>query len=84
LINQKLNGRVGFINPQLYAIGPGAGAFNDITDGDNRVSFKTFNNVGYDAKPGWDAASGLGSPNGTVLSNVLRPGAALRRRPRNL
>jgi kumamolisin len=84
LINQKLNGRVGFVNPQLYAIEPGAGAFNDITDGDNRVSFKTFNNVGYDAKPGWDAASGLGSPNGTVLSNVLRPGAVLRRRPRNI
>jgi kumamolisin len=74
-INQKLEGRVGFINPQLYSIQPGTGAFHDITVGDNRVSFKTFKNVGYVAGPGWDATSGLGSPNGTVLSGLLRVGA---------
>ena len=73
-INQKLNGRVGFINPQLYALQAGSQAFNDITVGNNRVSFQNFSNVGYDAGPGWDAASGLGSPNGTALSNVLQVG----------
>jgi kumamolisin len=70
-INQKLNGRVGFINPQLYSLPANSGAFNDITVGNNRTSFKKFNKVGYDSAPGWDACSGLGSPNGTVLSNLL-------------
>jgi kumamolisin len=74
-INQKLQGRVGFVNPQLYALSSTSEAFHDITVGNNRVSFQQFNNVGYDAGPGWDAASGLGSPNGTVLSGILKIGA---------
>jgi kumamolisin len=74
-INQKLQGRVGFVNPQLYALPAGSGAFHDISVGNNRVSFQQFNNVGYDAGPGWDAASGLGSPDGTALSGLLKPGA---------
>jgi kumamolisin len=75
-INQKLNGRVGFVNPQLYSLAANSGAFNDITAGNNRVSFQQFNNIGYDAGPGWDPASGLGSPSGSVLSNLLKVGAA--------
>jgi kumamolisin len=75
-INQKLGGRVGFINPQIYSMSSSSGAFNAVTDGDNRCTFKTFHNVGYDAGPGWDACSGLGSPNGTVLSQLLRPATA--------
>jgi kumamolisin len=75
LINQKLNGRVGFVNPQLYALAAESGALHDITAGNNRVSYQQFKNVGYDAAPGWDAASGLGSPDGTALSNVLKAGA---------
>jgi kumamolisin len=74
LINQKLNGRVGFVNPQLYALASGSGAFHDITVGNNRVSYQQFKNVGYDAGPGWDAASGLGSPDGTALAADLRAG----------
>lgn len=74
-INQKLKGRVGFVNPQLYSLSRSSGAFHDITVGNNRVSFQQFNNVGYDAGPGWDAASGLGSPDGTVLSSILKTGA---------
>jgi kumamolisin len=73
-INQKLQGRVGFVNPQLYALPAGSGAFHDISVGNNRVSFQQFTNVGYDAAPGWDAASGLGSPDGTALSGLLKPG----------
>jgi kumamolisin len=72
-INQKLSGRVGFINPQIYALPPNSGAFNDITDGDNRCTFQNFNNVGYDAGQGWDPCSGLGSPNGVKLSGLLTP-----------
>jgi kumamolisin len=74
IINQKLKGRVGFVNPQLYALPAGSGAFHDITVGNNRVSFQQFKNIGYDAGPGWDAASGLGSPDGTALSGVLKTG----------
>ena len=76
-INQKLNGRVGFVNPQLYSLATASGEFHDITVGSNRVSFQQFNNVGYDAAPGWDAASGLGSPDGTALSGVLKVGASV-------
>jgi hypothetical protein len=60
VINQKLGGRVGFVNPQLYALAAGSGAFHDITTGNNRVSFPQFKDVGYDAGVGWDASSGLG------------------------
>jgi kumamolisin len=74
IINQKLKGRVGFVNPQLYALPASSGAFHDVTVGNNRVSYQQFKNVGYDAGPGWDAASGLGSPDGTALSNVLKAG----------
>jgi len=76
-INQKLQGRVGFVNPQLYALPASSGAFHDISVGNNRVSFKQFKNVGYDAGSGWDAASGLGSPDGTVLSGLLKAGASV-------
>jgi kumamolisin len=96
LINQKLNGRVGFVNPQLYALAANSGAFHDITAGNNRVSYQSFNNVGYDAGPGWDACSGLGSPDGNTLSGLLntrtpaatpaarvsRPQKKLKRAPR--
>jgi kumamolisin len=72
-INQKLGGRVGFINPQIYSLKSDSGAFNDVTGGDNRCSFKKFRNVGYDAGTGWDPCSGLGSPNGTILGRLLKP-----------
>jgi kumamolisin len=61
-INQKLKGRVGFMNPQLYALAANSGAFHDITVGDNRVSFQQFNNVGYDAGQGWDPPVGSVRP----------------------
>jgi kumamolisin len=84
-INQKLKGRAGFVNPQLYALATGSGAFHDITVGNNRVSYRQFKNVGYDAGPGWDAGSGLGSPDGTALSNLLKAGnpASTAVRPRS-
>jgi kumamolisin len=62
LINEKLGKPCGFINPLLYNQGVAGGALNDIVTG---------NNGGYRAGPGWDACTGLGSPNGMVLSNIL-------------
>ena len=74
IINQQLGGRLGFVNPQLYALPANSGAFHDITVGNNRVSFQNHKNVGYDAGPGWDACSGLGSPDGTKLAALLKVG----------
>jgi kumamolisin len=50
---------VGFVNMTLYA---DPGAFHDITSG---------NNGSYKAAVGWDACTGLGSPNGTEIASAL-------------
>jgi kumamolisin len=65
LLNQKLGHRVGFINPILYA---NPAALRDITIGSNRVGDAK---LGYDAAPGWDACTGLGSPDGMKLLALL-------------
>jgi len=57
LINQKLGKKAGYLNPLLY--GPAAASFHDITSG---------NNGAYKAGPGWDACTGLGSPDGAKLA----------------
>ena len=53
------NNPVGFINPQLYA---SPQVLNDITQG---------NNGDFAAAPGWDACTGLGSPAGTKVAQLL-------------
>jgi kumamolisin len=60
-INQGLGKPVGFINPLLYAA-PEDGTFRDITSG---------NNGDYKASKGWDACTGLGTPNGQSLLQSL-------------
>jgi kumamolisin len=58
--------RFGLIQTLLYAgVTPGAAVpgFRDITSG---------NNGAYAAGPGWDACSGLGSPDGTALLNRVQ------------
>jgi kumamolisin len=58
--------RFGLIQTLLYAgVTPGTAVsgFRDITSG---------NNGAYAAGPGWDACSGLGSPDGTALLNRLQ------------
>jgi kumamolisin len=59
LINQKKGTAVGFVNATLYI---DAKDFHDITKG---------NNGAYTASAGWDACTGLGSPNGAVLATAL-------------
>jgi kumamolisin len=49
----------GFLNPHLYA---SPGALRDVTQGDNGD---------FDAAAGWDACTGLGSPNGKSLAGIL-------------
>ena len=69
LLNQALGKPVGFFNPLLYQVGS-KGALHDITSGDNDLT----NAGGYPAGPGWDACTGLGSPDGTKLLQALKSG----------
>ncbi len=62
LLNQKLGKPLGFLQPSLYGLPKTAGAFHDITTGSNGA---------FSAGPGWDAASGLGSPSGENLLKAL-------------
>ena len=63
LINQKLGRSVGYLNPLIYELySENSSEFHDITSG---------NNGAYSAGPGWDACTGLGSPDGSdVLSDI--------------
>jgi kumamolisin len=60
-LSQAKGMRLGFVHPRLYAAGAGK-AFRDILQG---------NNGAYKAKPGWDACTGLGSPDGEGLRQKL-------------
>jgi kumamolisin len=63
LLNESLGTRVGFLNPLLYQLPTARGSFRDITTGDNGD---------YQAKPGWDPCTGLGTPNGLKLLESLK------------
>jgi kumamolisin len=63
-INANGGKNVGFLNPQLYAT---PSALRDITSG---------NNGAYAAGSGWDACTGLGSPDGPLLGSLLVPAPA--------
>jgi hypothetical protein len=75
LADQDAHRQLGFLNTGLYRIGHSPQyhrAFHDITNGNNTVTLPSGKNVvGYRARPGWDAASGLGSPNAQVLVPLL-------------
>ena len=66
-LNEKLDRPVGFLNPLIYKIGSSSGAFRDIVEGNNT----TAEVGGYQAGEGWDACTGLGSPNGENLLDAL-------------
>jgi kumamolisin len=62
---QSTGKRFGLIQPLLYAgvsVGVAQPGFNDIIDGSNGS---------YKAGPGWDACTGLGSPDGSALLTLL-------------
>jgi len=60
-LNEHVGSPLGFAQPALYPL-LGSDSFHDITSGDNGAYF---------AGPGWDACTGLGSPNGTALAAAL-------------
>jgi hypothetical protein len=62
---------VGYANPALYETAGSAYAanFNDVTSGNN--DFTGTNGGRYAAAPGYDPASGLGTPNAAALADAL-------------
>lgn len=74
LADQLGHHRVGAVNDDLYrwARGPLQRAFfHDVTSGDNTFHGTDVTVPGYPAGPGWDAATGLGSPNADRLVPLL-------------
>jgi subtilase family serine protease len=74
--NQEAQAPLGFINAKLYQLGRftifANLAFHDITVGNNNQG----NITGYSAASGWDAASGWGSPDATILLDLLASSAS--------
>jgi subtilase family serine protease len=80
LAAQTRHARVGWLNPQLYALSlvkpVYTALFHDITTGDNTFvgtadDGTTVTVPGFAAKKGWDPATGLGSPKANTLVPVL-------------
>jgi kumamolisin len=65
-INQSLGKNVGYLNPLLYTSNVES-TLHDITAGNNGT---------YSAGPGWDACTGLGTPDGAALLAALGTPAA--------
>jgi kumamolisin len=63
-INQAGGKPVGFVQPVLYAAAPAG--FHDITSGSNGDPGKPYN-----AGPGYDVCTGLGTPDGVAVMSVL-------------
>lgn len=66
-LNQAKGRRVGFFNPILYETSARS-AFRDVLKGTNAIE-RTLR--GYTAGPGWNACTGLGTPDGMALLNHL-------------
>ena len=66
---------LGYINPSLYTYYRGgtaysSGAFHDITTGDNTYPYGG-SVLGYKATAGWDAPTGIGSPDSNLLVPIM-------------
>ncbi|HXR20944.1 MAG TPA: S53 family peptidase [Acidimicrobiales bacterium] len=62
LLNQSLGQPVGFLQPFLYS-SAGMASLHEVTSGSNGA---------YSAHAGWNACTGLGSPDGTDLLTALK------------
>ncbi|MBE7181978.1 MAG: S53 family peptidase, partial [Terriglobus roseus] len=69
VINAQSKMSVGFLQPKLYAANA-ASSFRDITSGSNGA---------YKAAKGWDACTGLGSPNIPNLITLLAPSTSTKK-----
>ena len=80
LAAQLRHARVGYLNPQVYALSLAKpvyrALFHDITTGDNSFTGEGDNGVtvsipGFPAARGWDPATGIGTPKANRLVPVL-------------
>ncbi len=70
LMNESLQSQVGFLNTLLYSqVVATPGALRDITQGHNDITGLV---GGYQSGAGWDACTGLGTPNGAVIMGAIR------------
>jgi subtilase family serine protease len=70
IANQKGGAPLGFLNKNLYQLGKKGTlgtVMNDITVGDNSLEGV----VGYSAGPGWDLATGWGTPNAGLVDALI-------------
>jgi kumamolisin len=68
-LNEALGRRIGYLTPLLYTQdAQRAGAVVSIVEGNN----KSPAGKGYNARKGWDACTGLGSPRGDKLLKWLK------------
>ena len=67
LLNQAKQKNVGFLNPFLYA-NVAKNVVHDVTVGTNAIANMV---QGYNAGVGWDACTGLGTPDGAAILNNL-------------
>ncbi len=71
LVNQKRGKAVGYVNPWLYAH-YNSGILREVVQGNNKVGAAQ---VGYACGPGWNACTGLGTPDGAaLLAAVVKKG----------
>jgi kumamolisin len=68
LLNRSLGRNLGFLNPCLYGKISAAGALHAVTEGNNNFVYSA---PFYEAKPGWNACTGLGSPDGMKILAAL-------------
>jgi subtilase family serine protease len=75
LAGQDAHHGLGFVNPAIYRIARSSSyhkAFHDITTGSNKLAMPyPAGPAGYHAGPGWDPATGWGTPNAQVLIPLL-------------
>jgi subtilase family serine protease len=70
IANQMAGHPLGFINPALYKLAASSSYtqdYHDIIVGNNTFNNGSVNVQGYNAVPGWDPVTGLGTPNAEKL-----------------
>ena len=74
LADQDARRPLGFVNAGIYRIADSAdyhAAFHDVTTGHNTVAFPPTTINGYGTSRGWDAVTGWGSPDASLLVPLL-------------
>ena len=68
LVNQHRGTPIGFVNPILYGSGTAREALHDVVVGSNDTTGRL---GGYLAQRGWDPCTGMGTPRGGAVLEVL-------------